>query len=291
MDIIRSHCSFDIEYLSLKCRPFYTPREFTAIIITAVYIPPRANTKIVLEELHEAINSQLDAYPEGAVIVAGDFNHVDLRTVMPKLYTSIHFPTRDNNILDQVYINIPRAYKAAPFPHLGLSDHISIDLMPSYRPLICRTRPTVKTVQVWNEESTARLQDCFENTDWDLFASTDLEEYSSSVLAYIAFCTDTVLTTKTSMVYPNQKPWLDGNVHTLLKVRNAAYRSGDRLACSNARRDLKKGIKAAKYRYHQRIKGHFKDNNPRSMWTGIKALRTIRIAPRCLAMMPRSPTP
>ncbi|XDV25252.1 hypothetical protein PO909_029198 [Leuciscus waleckii] len=114
VDIIRSHCSLDIEYLSLKCRPFYTPREFTAIVITAVYIPPRANVKLVLEELNEAINSQLDAYPEGAVIVAGDFNHVDLKTVMPKLYTSIHFPTRDNNILDQVYTNIPRAYKGAP---------------------------------------------------------------------------------------------------------------------------------------------------------------------------------
>lgn len=239
-DIIRSHCSPDIEYMSLKCRPFYTPREFAAIVITAVYIPPRANAKLALEELHEAINSQLNAYPEGAVIVAGDFNHVDLKTVMPKLHTSIHFPTRDNSILDQVYTNIPEAYKAAPSPHLGLSDHISIHLTPSYRPLICRTKPTVKTVQVWNEESSSRLQDCFENTDWDLFASTDLEEYSSSVLAYIAFCTDSVLTTKTSVVFPNQEPWFDRNVCSLLRVRNAAYRSGDRQAYRNARKDLKK---------------------------------------------------
>lgn len=167
---------------------------------------------LALEELHEAINRQLNAYLEGAVIVAGDFNHVDLKTVMPKLDTSIHFPTRDNNILDQVYTNIPRAYKAAPSPHLGLSYHISIDLIPSYRPLICRTRPTARMVQVWDEKSTSRLQDCFENTDWDLFASADLEEYTSSVLGYIAFCTDTVLTTKTSIMYPNQKPWLDRNV-------------------------------------------------------------------------------
>lgn len=63
-DIIRSHCSPDIEYLSLKCRPFYTPREFTAIVITAVYIPPRANAKLALEELHEAINSQLNTWRE-----------------------------------------------------------------------------------------------------------------------------------------------------------------------------------------------------------------------------------
>ncbi len=29
----------------VKCRPFYLPREFTAIVIVAVYIPPCANAK------------------------------------------------------------------------------------------------------------------------------------------------------------------------------------------------------------------------------------------------------
>ncbi len=42
-DIMKMHCSPDIEYLILKCRPFYVPREFTAILITGVCIPPRAN--------------------------------------------------------------------------------------------------------------------------------------------------------------------------------------------------------------------------------------------------------
>ncbi len=32
-DIIKTHCSPDIEYLILKCRPFYVPREFTVILI------------------------------------------------------------------------------------------------------------------------------------------------------------------------------------------------------------------------------------------------------------------
>jgi len=33
---------------------------------------------------------------------------------------------------------------------------------------------------VWSEEATSLLQDCFEHTDWDLFAEgLDLGEYSS----------------------------------------------------------------------------------------------------------------
>ncbi len=148
-----------------------------------------------------------------------------------------------------MYTNIPGAYKANLSPHLGLSDHISIEMIPSYRPLICRTQPGVKTVQVWSDEAISQLQDCFENTDWELFAqSTDLEEYSSSVLAYIAFCTDTVLTTKTIMVFPNQKPWFNGIVQALLGARNAAYRTGDKLAYSNARREPRMGIKEVKNR-------------------------------------------
>ncbi len=129
---------------------------------------------------------------------------------MPKLH-NVHFPTRDKNILHQVYTNIPGAYKATLSPHLGLSDHISIEMIPSYRPLFCRTQPGVKTVQVWSDEAISQLQDCFENTEWELFAqSTDLE-YSSSVLAYIAFCTDTVLTTNTIMVFPKKSHGLTGS--------------------------------------------------------------------------------
>ncbi len=37
---IKSFCSPDLEFHTLLCRPFWLLREFTAIIITAVYIPP-----------------------------------------------------------------------------------------------------------------------------------------------------------------------------------------------------------------------------------------------------------
>ncbi len=40
---VDSHCSPDLEYVTVKCRPIYLPREFTVVMITAVYIPPDAN--------------------------------------------------------------------------------------------------------------------------------------------------------------------------------------------------------------------------------------------------------
>ncbi|KAI4891004.1 hypothetical protein NFI96_004964 [Prochilodus magdalenae] len=189
-DTIEQHCSPDLEFLTLRCRPFFLPREFSAVLLTAVYIPPQANAKLALSRLHDAINNQLSAHPDGVVIVAGDFNHADLKSVMPKFY---------NN-------------------------------------------------------------------------GADLEEYASSVMGYIHFCTENVLPKKTIKVFPNQKPWVNKSVRALIKSRDEAFRSGDRLAYSAARRNLKKGIKEAKHSYKQRIEEHFENNNPRSMWNGIKAL-------------------
>lgn len=42
---INKFCTPDLEYLMLRCRPIYLPREHPVVIIMAVYIPPQANVK------------------------------------------------------------------------------------------------------------------------------------------------------------------------------------------------------------------------------------------------------
>ncbi len=56
-NIIDSHFSPDLEYLTVKCRSFYLPREFAAVLVTAVYIPPEAKTNTAQSYLLHAINS------------------------------------------------------------------------------------------------------------------------------------------------------------------------------------------------------------------------------------------
>ena len=78
----------------LKCRPFYLPREFTSTIVTAAYIPPDANAAFAMKELHNAISKQQTLTPEAAFIVAGDFNHSNLKSVLPKFRQHVSCPTR-----------------------------------------------------------------------------------------------------------------------------------------------------------------------------------------------------
>lgn len=76
----------------------------------------------------DAINNQLNTHPDRAVIIAGDFDHLDLKAVMQK---NVNFPTRDKNILDQVYTSVPGPYKADPSLDLSLSAYISLEITPS----------------------------------------------------------------------------------------------------------------------------------------------------------------
>ncbi|KAK0154042.1 hypothetical protein N1851_003863 [Merluccius polli] len=255
----------------IKCWPFYLPRGFFAILLVAVYIPPSGNNNDrgkEMSDLYSAISDQQTAQPDGLLIVAGDFNHANLKTVFPHVYQHIDFPTRGNNTLDLVYTTLRGAYKVSPRPHLVASDHTTVMLMPAYRPKVKVTRPVQKQVWEWPEGAFSALQDCFNITDWDMFkqAATynqhiNIQEYSDTVTAYISKCIDDVTVTKTITVRANQKPWLTGEVY--------------------ARANLNRGIRLAKRQYSRRISNHFTDSrDTRSLWKGIQTITDYKPRPQ-----------
>ncbi|KAI4891531.1 hypothetical protein NFI96_008442, partial [Prochilodus magdalenae] len=83
--LVSSYCSPLVEFMVVRCRPFYLPREFTAVLIISVYIPPGATAKAALCELYSAISGLQNTHPDGLFIVAGDFNHVNLKRSKPVL--------------------------------------------------------------------------------------------------------------------------------------------------------------------------------------------------------------
>ncbi|KAK0142227.1 hypothetical protein N1851_020114 [Merluccius polli] len=263
-ELVFKHCSPLVEFMTVRCRPFYMPSEFTAVYILAVYIPPSANATDALTELYRAITELQCAHPDCLFIVAGDFNHANQKKVLPKFKQYVDFPTRGNNMLDCVYCNITGAYRATPLPHLGQSDHSTVMLIPAYQPLVKRTKPIVKVTRSWPDGAISALQDCFDTTDWDMFkqANTtintiDLEGYTSGVTGYISKCIDDVTTMKTITIRPNQKPWMNAEVRARLKARDAAYRSGEAGALKTARAELTRAIKTAKRSHSEKINNHF----------------------------------
>ncbi len=153
--VLSKHCSSLVEFMDVECRPFYLPREFTAIVIVAVYIPrvQMLRTRFVNCTggviWRCALSEQKTNDPGGFFIIASDFNHANLKTVLPKFYQHVNFATRGNNTLDFVYTTVKYAFKAEPRPHLGYSDHISVMLTPAYRPLLKLAKPVQKQITVW----------------------------------------------------------------------------------------------------------------------------------------------
>ncbi|KAK2912264.1 hypothetical protein Q8A73_006377 [Channa argus] len=251
--LVSRFCSSLVEFVTVRCRPFYLPREFTTVFIVGVYIPPSANAKEALCELYGAISDLQNAHPDGMFSIAGDFNHANLRTVLPKLHQHVDFATRGGNTLDLVYTNIPGAYRAEPRPHLGYSDHISVMLIPAYRPLVRRSKPVLK------------------------------QEYTSTVTSYISKCVDDVTISKTITTRSNRKPWINANVCALLKQRDAAFRTGDKTALRTAKAKLSRAIKEAKRAHTKKIHDHFEDSgDTRRMWQGIQAITNYKTtSPDC----------
>ncbi len=172
--------------------------------------------------------------------------------------------------------SIRLGFRAKPLSHLGLSDHISMHLIPAYTPIRKRAPIITKIVKTWPEGASQQLQDCFESTDWEVFEHQNLEQYTAAVLGYIKHCTDTVTVDKYIRVYPNTKPWMTKKVLHLLRERDIAFRSGDRALYSAARADLKRGIREAKDAQRRRIEDCFQSNNPRQVWQGVQHMTNYR---------------
>lgn len=284
---VSSHCSLDIEFMTVICRPFYLPREITLVSITAVYVPPSSNTKEAMSVLYRTISELQSAHPEGCFIIAVDFNQANMKTVLPNFHQHVDCATRGMNTLDSAYTNMKNAFKAAPRPHLGSSDHLSVMLIPAYKPLLIREKPTVRQVRVWPEGAMEALQDCFECTEWDMFkkAATfsdhiNMDEYAMTVSAYINKCMEDVSVTKTITTRANQKPWMTNEVRKMHKVRNSAFKSGDENALRTARANLNRAIRLAKRAHGKKINDFFLDSsNTKDMWRGIRTITNYKVAP------------
>ena len=102
-------------------------------------------------------------------------------------------------------------------------------LLPAYKQKLKRENPSKKVVQCWSEESDDLLRDCLESVDWSVFknSATSLNEYATTVIDLISRCVEDSVPKKQIHMFPNRKPWMNRDMHCLLKSRSEAFKSGD----------------------------------------------------------------
>ncbi len=165
ISILSRSCSPHLEHLSIICRPYYLPREFSSIVVTAVYIPPQADTGLALSKLHDVLSGYINKHPDAASIIAGDFNKANLKKVMSNFHQHISCPTRGPNTLDHCYTPLKNAYKAHSHPAFGKSDHDAIFLTLEYKQRFVQEPLVEREVTLWSSHSEAMLQATLDDVD------------------------------------------------------------------------------------------------------------------------------
>eukprot|EP00061_Rhincodon_typus_P017578 g46332.t1 len=153
----------------------------------------------------------------------GDSTKLTL-SVLPKYHQNI-FPMRGLNTLHHSYVTIEDAYCSIPRPHFGKSDHNTVFLLPAYKQKLKLEDPSQKEIQCWSEAAEACLQDCLGSVDLTVFkySAENLDEYT--ITDFISKHVEDCVPKKSIRVFPNQKPWLNWEIHSLLKTNCAAFKS------------------------------------------------------------------
>eukprot|EP00061_Rhincodon_typus_P014424 g41430.t1 len=89
---------------------------------------------------------------------------------------------------------------------------------------------------------------CLESVDWTIFknSAVNLDKYATTVTDVISKCVEDCMPKKSIRMFPNPKPWVNWEIHCLLKIRHAAFMSDNPNLYRKSKHDLCKAIRDAK---------------------------------------------
>lgn len=269
-----SQCVKDIEYLVVSCRPFYLPREFGKVDLFIVYIPPDADESVAAETLENCINKYENECPVSVKIILGDFNHCDFQEKVPTYVQTVKCPTRGNRTLDKLFCNVKESYRVLKRPPLGNGDHNMLFCVPVYKQVLKREKCEQVTIRKWDEDSSMKLQACFECTDWSVLIDNEMDINTSVDIfnSYFQFCFDMLVPTKVIKIYPNNKPWVTKELKTMLNEKRRYMVNGDSTQQKAVQKKINKKITDSKKDYKEKIEGLFRTNSTKDAWIGLKTL-------------------
>ncbi|KAJ8047182.1 hypothetical protein HOLleu_06113 [Holothuria leucospilota] len=260
--------------LTVSIRPYYLPREFSHIFHCTIYIPNQHAAQAGNEELSVAIHELQVESPDAFFIVNGDFNHGALMNTGSQFYQHVKSFTRGSAILDLCYTNVKEAYTDTPLNGLGQSDHNLILLLPKYKPIVQRIKPRKIKIKQWTDDGLEHLQDCFDMTNWNVFieSSSDINELTETVSAYIQFCEDTIIPSKQIKCYSNNKPWITKEIKQVINRKKEVFGRGNKEELKVLQKEVKRTVKKEKLAYKRKVEQCFIQNDMKGVWKGLKLM-------------------
>ena len=227
----------DLEVLWVSARPRWFPRLVSALVVCAVYLPPKSGA-LVVQELTDHLATTImllsKKYVHPLFMIMGDFNPASTQfkaeslTKPCKFKQVVKVPTRGTNTLDFIFTNGSHWYDdPVSLPALGQSDHNAVLWAPlSYQPV--RQAPKIRYIRKFPDSRLREFGMWITHHNWD-------EVFSPSCVdAKVRNFQDT-LNERVDYSFPAQKvyqhatdkPWMTGRIKELIKNRQRAHASGD----------------------------------------------------------------
>ena len=112
-------------------------------------------------------------------------------------------------------------------------------------------------------------------------SSNGIEDYTTSVISFINKCIDDVVPTVTVRTYPNQKPWITGNIRIKLKASAVDFNDGTlfrTLVRNPAMPSDEPSNRQSQYRI--KIESYYTGSDARRMWQCLKTIMDYKGKPR-----------
>ena len=280
-------CCADHEVLWVQLTPSRLPRGFSSIVAAVVYHPhwtlPENNS--MRDHLFQSLALVESKYPNSALIVAGDFNRLDITSIKKhfRLKQIVKKPTRKNAILDLVLTNLHQFYDdPCTFPPFGLSDHHTVTVAPRIRD---KSQSASKFVLKRDKRASrkAELGRYLDAIDWlTLFSSAEsCEDLLDVFMNFIRTGLDLIMPVKRVRINTTDAPWMTQHLKSLIRKRQKAFHQhgSDSVQFKFFRNAVNRGRKACEASFYKSKVENMKEENPGVWWKEVKRLAGVQSSP------------
>ena len=274
--VLQNLFNTNFEAIWLVINPPRLPRGISNIILCIVYHPPRGDDLSMLNYLYECLTIIEAEFPSCGIIMLGDFNKLNTFRLQNgfKLKQIIKFPTRGQNTLDLILTNLKSFYgDPIKLPPFGLSDHVSIQVLPLTRSLF--PKPTFR-INSRDLRPTKRLalSKYLEEVDVNTLVNDQISCEKKAEIFELIIKTglDVLLPTKSKVKVSNEPPWMTQALRSLIHRRQKALASGDLTMFRSLRNQVNRERKSLRAKFYEKRVKHLKSCAPATWWREVKRL-------------------
>jgi len=243
--------------------------------IACCYHPPKPRypPSLFCDQLSADVQSLIVSHPSAVIIVAGDFNHLDLGflEVQYGLCLIVTDVTHGSNVLDKVFVNRPDIYTTTVFRSLLKTKHSAVLVHPlNDMQFLTKNKVTRKKVTLYDlrQSNTDKLRWCLGTFDWSPVVASDCvttmyKWFLQIVRNLIAVC----IPTKTVTIGPRDPDFVTPLVKSLLAKRRKLRKQGKNEVADELAAKINNLI--SEFRKKRLV--HLAEASPKELWNAVRA--------------------